>query len=207
LKVLAILLAAGEGRRIGGCKALLRAGEGSFLTACCERLRVPGVAGLVVVTGAAAADVEREGARLPGLECVRNPDHAAGMLGSLLVGLARAQQRGAEAVLVHPVDHPLVEPATVARVVAALVEGAAIAVPSWEGRRGHPAGFAAVVWPALRGASPERGAREVLASLAGNVVHVGGDPGCRRSIDTPEDYRLAFASDPRFVAPPPGAPR
>lgn len=121
------------------------------------------------------------------------------MLGSLLIGLARAEERGAEAVLVHPVDHPLVESATVARVVAALEDGAAIAVPSVGGRRGHPGGFAAAVWPDLRRSPPERGAREVLSLRAREIVHVDGDAGCRVGIDTPEDYRRAFGGDPEWL--------
>jgi CTP:molybdopterin cytidylyltransferase MocA len=197
--VVAILLAAGAGRRIGGCKALLRDGDDrSFLAVCHERLSQPGVEATVAVTGTDAEAVARAAAGLPRLECVANPRHAEGMLGSLLVGLERAERRGADAVLVHPVDHPLVEPGTVARVVTALQRGAAIAVPSWEGRRGHPGGFAASVWPALREASPERGAREVLARQAGSVVHVEGDPGCRVGIDTPADYRRVWGAEPRF---------
>jgi CTP:molybdopterin cytidylyltransferase MocA len=78
---------------------------------------------------------------------------------------------------------------TVDRVVAALEEGARIAVPSYAGRRGHPAGFARRAWPALRSAAPDRGARGVLGDHPDWIVHVPGDPGCRAGIDTPEDYR------------------
>lgn len=200
MSVLAILLAAGAGRRIGGCKALLAPDGRSFLARCAERLLRPGVVGVVAVTGAEAEAVARAAASLPDVECVANPHPEKGMLGSLLVGLARAESRGAEAVLVHPVDHPLVEPATVARVVAALGDGAAIAVPSVGRRRGHPGGFASTVWPDLRQASPERGAREVLTRRAREVVHVDADPGCRIGIDTPEDYRQAFGGAPEWLS-------
>lgn len=200
MRVLAVVLAAGAGRRIGGCKALLAPGGRSFLARCTERLSGPGVTAVVAIAGAEAEAVGRAAAALPGVECLANPRPDEGMLGSLLVGLARAEELGAEAVLVHPVDHPLVDPATVARVVAALEEGAAIAVPSVGGRRGHPGGFAAAVWPDLRRASPERGAREVLSLRAREIVHVLGDPGCRTGIDTPEDYRRAFGGAPEWLS-------
>jgi CTP:molybdopterin cytidylyltransferase MocA len=198
LRIVAILLAAGAGRRIGGCKALLRAGGRSFLELCHERLCQPGVEAVVAVTGSEGEAVARIAGGLAGLECVPNPRHADGMLGSLLVGLKRAELRGADAVLVHPVDHPLVQPATVARVVEALRVGAAIVAPSWQGRRGHPGGFHASIWPALRRASPERGAREVLALHEDLVVHVEGGPGCRLGIDTPEDFQRAWGAEPSF---------
>jgi molybdenum cofactor cytidylyltransferase len=81
-------------------------------------------------------------------------------------------------------------------VVAALGRGASIAVPSHEGRRGHPAGFARMAWPALRTADPARGARSVLAAHPEWVEHVPGDPGCASGIETPEEYARAFGAPP-----------
>ena len=112
-----------------------------------------------------------------------------GMLGSVVAGLEAAEADGADAVLLHPVDHPLVDAATVDRVVEALRAGAMVAVPSYGGRRGHPGGFARGAWAALRAAPPSEGARFVLASHPAWIVYVAGDPGCVAGIDTPEDYR------------------
>jgi molybdenum cofactor cytidylyltransferase len=119
---------------------------------------------------------------------VVNEDWERGMLGSILAGVAAADAEGADAVLVHPVDHPLVAEATVERVAEALRAGAIIAVPSHGGRRGHPGGFARAAWPALRAAPASEGARAVLAAHPEWVVHVDGDPGCVAGIDTPADY-------------------
>jgi molybdenum cofactor cytidylyltransferase len=65
-------------------------------------------------------------------------------------------------------------------------------VPSHAGRRGHPAGFAAFAWPALRAAPPTAGARAVLAAHPDWIVHVPGDASCLLGIDTPADYERAF---------------
>ena len=186
VRVVAVVLAAGAGRRIGGPKALLPIGETTFLAHVARGLERPGVAAVVAVIGHGARRVEA--AAGAGVALVVNPRPDDGMLGSVILGLEAAEQRGAEAVLLHPVDHPFVSPATTDRVLAALAAGALIAVPSYGGRRGHPGGFARPVWAALREAPPRLGARAVLADHPEWVVHVPGDEGCVRGIDTREDY-------------------
>jgi molybdenum cofactor cytidylyltransferase len=109
------------------------------------------------------------------------------MLTSVWAGLDAAESLGAEAVLLHPVDNPFVATATIEAVVRALAAGGAIAVPTHGGRRGHPAGFARSVWPALRGAPLQGGARTVLAERPDLVVHVEAGADCLVDIDTPED--------------------
>jgi molybdenum cofactor cytidylyltransferase len=183
--VAAILLAAGEGRRMGATKALVQVGGVSLLERCLALLDRPAIGLRIAVTGFEAERVERQ---VPaGVVVVRNPWPHMGMLSSLLVGLAEVERRGAAAVLVHLVDHPFASPATVDRVAAALIEGATIAVPSHEGHRGHPVGFARQAWPALRAAPASRGARAVLADHPEWVTYVAGDPGCLADMDTPAD--------------------
>ncbi|MET0556313.1 MAG: nucleotidyltransferase family protein [Vicinamibacteria bacterium] len=193
MNVVAVVLAAGEGRRMGGPKALVRLQGTTFVERCVETMRRPGVTEVLVVVGPLR---ERVAALLPGVTCVPNPRAADGMLGSILCGLEAAEERAAGAVLLHPVDHPLVDAATVDRVVQALVNGARIAVPSRDGRRGHPGGFGRAAWPALREAPPSRGARAVLADHPDWIVHVEGDDGSVAGIDTPEDYARLVGTPP-----------
>lgn len=187
MRIAAVILAAGEGRRMGaGPKALLELGGSTFLARCLESLTAPPVERALVVVGFEAERVRRE-ARLPeAARFVESVHWRDGMLSSVLAGLAAAEEEGADAVLLHPVDHPLVEAGTVARVVAALLAGAVVAVPSFDGSRGHPAGFARASWPALRAASPVFGAREVLRDHPDWVVHVPGDEGCVTGFNTRE---------------------
>lgn len=195
--VCAVILAAGAGRRIGGCKALLRLGAGSFLSEVARRLEAGGAGNILAVLG---HDAERVARAAPeSVEIVVNPRPDDGMLGSVLLGITAAERLGAGSLLLLPVDHPLVEPDTIARVVAALRAGEPIVVPSHEGRRGHPGGFARSVWPALRAAPPSRGARAVLATHPDWILHVQGDPGCISGIDTRRDYE-------RLIGPWPDPP-
>jgi nicotine blue oxidoreductase len=189
VRIAAVVLAAGRGRRAGGPKASLRIGDATFLHRSVALMTRPEVERVVVVLGHDAARVRAEAALPTTALVVVNQAWEDGMLGSVLAGLDAAEADGADAVLLHPVDHPLVGAATVDRVIEALHAGARIAVPSCEGRRGHPGGFDRGAWAALRAAPPSEGARFVLASHPEWIVHVEGDPGCVAGIDTPEDYR------------------
>lgn len=187
MTIAGVILAAGEGRRMGGPKALLRAGGQSFLARVAGLLAAAGASPVIAVLGHDAGRVESESGLPPGVIVLRNAGYRDGMLSSVLAGLTAAEAARADGLLLHPVDHPLVSVATVERVVLALREGARIAVPSYQGRRGHPGGFAAAAWPALRAAPAAVGARVVLAEHPDWIVHCEGDPGCIAGIDTPED--------------------
>jgi CTP:molybdopterin cytidylyltransferase MocA len=188
MRVVAIVLAAGEGRRMGGPKALLPFDGGTFLSRACGLLARPGIAGVVAVLGAEAERV-RSSAGIPaGATLTVNERWREGMLTSVWRGLDEAEALYADAVLLQPVDHPLVETETVRRVLDGLASGAAVVVPAQAGRRGHPGGFARSMFAELRGAPLARGARAVLEADAGRVLHVPGGPGCLAGIDTPADY-------------------
>ncbi|PYQ23668.1 MAG: 4-diphosphocytidyl-2C-methyl-D-erythritol synthase [Acidobacteria bacterium] len=188
VRVMAVILAAGAGRRIGGPKALLPIAGTTFLAHLARALARPGVTGIVAVLGHQARRVVAEAGLPPDVATVVNPRPDEGMLGSVIAGVRAADARAADAVLLHPVDHPLVAPATVDGVLVALNAGAMVAVPAYGARRGHPGGFARPAWPSLLGASAARGARAVLADHPEWVVRVPGDGGCVAGIDTREDY-------------------
>jgi molybdenum cofactor cytidylyltransferase len=93
--------------------------------------------------------------------------------------------------LILPADLPLVRTDTLLRVAAALAQHA-VAVPLFEGRRGHPVGFAAACGPALMALHGPRGAAGVLRAHASVEIMVD-DAGCVTDIDTLADLRQAEA--------------
>lgn len=196
MKVVAILLAAGEGRRVGGPKALLRLGGETFLARAARLLTRPGVDVVLAVIGHEAERVQAEAGLPPEVVVLRHERWRDGMLSSFLAALDEAERGGADAVLLHPVDQPATDPATVDRVVAALRDGAIIAAPSFEGRRGRPGGFARAAWPALRACSPEHGARQVLHEHPEWITHVEGDRECVSGVNTPDEYAALVARFP-----------
>jgi len=188
MRIHAIILAAGRGARMGGPKALLALEGETFLARVARLLRRPGVDRVTAVVGHEADRVRREARLPPDVATIVNLRYADGMLTSILAGLDQAEAAGADAVLVHPVDHPLIDPVTVDAVIAALTKGATIAVPSHGGRRGHPAGFARGAWTALRAATPDEGARGVLARHPEWVEHVPAGEECLVGVNTAEEY-------------------
>ncbi len=188
MRLHALILGAGRGARMGGPKALLTLDGETFLARVARLLRRPGIERVTAVLGHEADRVRREAALPPDVGVVVNGRHAEGMLTSILAGLGDAEAAGADAILLHPVDHPLIDPATVDAVIAALVKGATIAVPSHGGRRGHPAGFARAAWTALRSAAPDEGARGVLARHPEWIEHVPAGEECLLGVNTNEDY-------------------
>jgi len=191
MRVAAIVLAAGEGRRLGGPKALVPLADGTFASVAASLFDRADVAARVVVLGAQAERVAKAAGLPSGVSVVVNTRWAEGMLTSVWAGLDAAEPLGVDAVLLHPVDNPLVAAATVTAVLEALSRGAVIAVPSHGGRRGHPAGFARAAWPALRAAALDRGARSVLAERPDWVVHVPAGADCLVDVDTPEALEAA----------------
>jgi molybdenum cofactor cytidylyltransferase len=194
--IAAVILAAGASSRMGRDKGLLRVpGGGTFLSRLVRSLREGGCTEVVAVVGAAEdafrAAVEREGVPV---RLVRNPDPSRGQLSSLHEALDDLAPRVPRAIVMAPVDLPLVAPATVRAVIDAWERGGAPVVrPSQRGRHGHPVLFDARVLPELRAAGLSAGARVVVRAHAAESCDVEvDDPGAFEDIDTPEDYRRVF---------------
>ncbi len=195
MRVATIVLSAGESRRMGTPKALLPVGSGgteqSFLGRVLATARAA-AAPVVVVLGHHASAI-RAGVELASVHVIENPSPELGMLSSLKVGLRALAESPADitGVLAWPVDHPLVRPATVARLLEehAAHPGRAI-VPRFEGRGGHPALFARTLWPALLALPDDGGARGLYERQPRAVVRIDvDDPGVVHDVDTPDDYR------------------
>ena len=195
VRVAGIVLAAGASRRMGTPKASLCFGARTFLAHAIAALEDGGVGDVVVVAGEAAATVR---AALPAgrtIPLLRNPAPDRGQLSSLKIALQHvcATIPDAGAVVMALVDHPAVRAGTVAALLAAAGE-AAIVVPTYGGRRGHPVLFARTVWQELLDAPDELGARAVVHADVGRVRLVPvDDAGILVDVDTPEDFRELLA--------------
>jgi CTP:molybdopterin cytidylyltransferase MocA len=134
-----LVLAAGQGRRLGGNKALLDLGGTPALIRLLEAAAAAGLGPPIVVLGHDAARVRP---LLDGLSAtpIVNPDPERGQTSSVQVGLT-AVPAAASAVLVWPVDHALVTAEDVAGITAAARQHpeAVVVLPSHGGRAGHPA--------------------------------------------------------------------
>lgn len=97
--------------------------------------------------------------------------------------------------LVLPGDLPLVLPQTLRTIAAALVDhGCAVAMPVYQGARGHPVGFAPVCQQGLMALAGEQGAASVVRQQAqqGRVQLVDvDDAGTVTDVDTVQDLERA----------------
>ena len=193
----ALVLAAGEGRRFDPTGRRWKLAETlpdgrAIVRASCEAL-VGQVDEIVVVCGAHEADLARLLAGMP-LRLVPCPDAAVGMGASLKCGLRASTP--SVGWLLALADMPFVAPATLRAVGERLRQGADIVRPVFEGRPGHPVGFALRLREPLMAIGDEAGASGLLRRLADRVVAMPvEDAGCVRDIDRPGDL-APVAADP-----------
>ena len=146
----------------------------------------------VVVVGHDRERVADEARRL-GAVAIENPAWREGQTGSLQAGLRHALDDGATHCVVHPVDLPLVTPATYAACLDDFA-GHEITVPSHDMRRGHPLIVTAAVAGEILALDEDTGARAVIHRHADRIRHVAvDDPWVLRDLDHPEDLEAARA--------------
>jgi CTP:molybdopterin cytidylyltransferase MocA len=186
LSAVGILLAAGEGRRMGRPKALMHDPDGtSWLLRACATLDEGGCERVVVVLGAGAAEARELLDEVP-VDVIVAPDWSAGMSASLRAGLGFLIE--GDAALLHLVDLPDVGPDVVARVLSAgagLEDPAAVlSRASYDGEPGHPVLLGRHHWPGvLRSAAGDQGARGYLAQHPPRLVECG-NLATGRDVDT-----------------------
>ena len=187
-RIAAIVLAAGQSRRMGNVNKLLAPVDGKPMVChVLESVLASQARPVVVVTGHDYAAVE---AVLPqqGFSLTHNPDYASGLSSSLRRGLA-ALPENIDGALVCLGDMPRIAPAVVNRLIAAFnpLEGRAICVPTWQGKRGNPVLFARRFFAEMQEVAGDTGARALIGEHAEVVCEVPMDDGAvLLDIDTPE---------------------
>ncbi len=191
LAVGAVVLAAGQSRRMGTPKMLLPWGDTTVIGRVARLLKDAGVAQMVVVTGANRTEVE---AALQEEEILlaHNSQYQRGeMLTSLQVGL-HALREDIQAALVVLGDQPQIEGQVVRQITERAGESAQpLVVPSYQKRRGHPWLVRRALWSELYAMDGERETlRDFLNRRAQQIEYVNVDTGSvLLDLDTPEDYQ------------------
>lgn len=195
-RVTGLLLAAGGGRRFGGPKALADDGSGPWVTRSARVLLDGGCGDVLVVTGAAAEQVEQLVAGMADarVTTTRCGTWQQGMGESLRAGLTALTTRGRTVpvqALVHLVDLPDVGPDVVARLLAARpVEAGgagrdALVRAAYHGAPGHPVLLGQDHWQGVLDVSRgDAGARAYLRRARPELVECG-DLATGADVDTP----------------------
>lgn len=187
MRFIGILLAAGKGTRFdptGARNKLLQPlpGGDSVVRAAAKNLRAATPA-VLAVTRPGAGELGSQ-LRALGCEVTECPSAEQGMAQSLVHALSVAKDAAGWVVALG--DMPYVRPATIAALIDAIREGADIAVPTHQGRRGNPVAFSPFHLPRLLELRGDQGARSLLKAFTVTEVAVE-DEGIFRDIDSAAD--------------------
>ena len=184
-----MLLAAGEGSRLGQPKALVELNGQTLAERGVQLLRVGGADPVLVVAGAVPI-------QLTGAHTVYNKEWRTGMGSSLRAGLGALEPTGVGAVVVALADQPLVGAEAVARLIAAYRGGATVVVAAYHAKPRNPVLLAREHWPeVIAMATGDTGARAFLRARADLVTLVEcGDTGQPDDIDTAADLARVAAA-------------
>lgn len=183
----AIILAAGQSKRMGQNKMLLPFDRSTVIATIVSEVTSTSVGEAVVVTGYEADKIKAALTAYP-VRCVFNPDYAqAEMLVSLQMGL-RSMPEHQQAVLLILGDQPRIRHEVVQRVIDAGEPGALV-IPSYQRRRGHPVLIDRSFWYEVLALSPNSILRDFIRAHEDRIryVEVNSDS-VLRDMDTLEDY-------------------
>jgi len=198
-RIVVVVLAAGESRRMRGANKLTLALEGVPVVArVVDAALASAATDVLVVTGcdaeAIAAALDRRAVRL-----AHNPNYAAGLGSSIAAGIA-ALPADTTCALLCLGDLPRLRAKHFDAVIRAFdpTLGRTLCIPVYSGQRGHPVLFAAQHFAELRALDRATGAREILTRHPESIYEVPvDDPGITLDIDTPEDWKaLTGPSNP-----------
>jgi CTP:molybdopterin cytidylyltransferase MocA len=180
--VAGVLLAAGNGSRLGQPKALVELAGSTLAERGVALLGDGGADPVIVVAGAVPVEI-------PGVVTVHNPDWETGMGSSLATGLLALSHGDAEAAVIALADQPLVGAESVRRLIEAFRSGSGVAVAAYGGKPRNPVLIARQHWPSvLELASGDTGARPFLRAHPELVTLIEcGDTGRPDDVDTAED--------------------
>lgn len=192
--IAAIVLAAGQSRRMGRPKMILPWGNTTVIEQIVMTLARSGLDEILVVTGGARDQVESALERLSPITPVRfiyNPDYSdVEMISSLRVGLS-ALTDACDAALITLGDQPQIQVEVVRQILAIYrAKPMPIIVPSYQMRRGHPWLVARPVWERLLDLNLPLTLRDFLNSHADLIEYVNVEtPSILQDLDTPADYQ------------------
>jgi molybdenum cofactor cytidylyltransferase len=190
--VAAVILAAGQSRRMGGPNKLLAQLDGKPLVRrAVEAALRSRAAWVTVVTGHQPELVRAALAGIP-VAIVHNPEFAEGLSTSLRAGIA-ALPGEVEGAIVCLADMPEVTSDVIDRLIAAFEarEGACIVVPTASGKRGNPVLWSRHFFRLLAAVSGDVGARHLIGENSEAVVEIEIGEAVTVDLDTPEAMRAA----------------
>ena len=197
LKVSAIVLAAGESKRMAGRNKLLLPLEEKTIVECAvDAILEARVDDVIVVLGHEAVAIQKV-LQKRALRFTFNPNFRGGMASSIQAGVA-ALAPSAQTVMIALADQPLITTAEINFLIAEFARATekSIGVPTFNGQRGNPVLFDLRYREELLALQGEVGGKSILARHPEAVLEVALPAGnILVDADTPEAYaRLSAAT-------------
>jgi molybdenum cofactor cytidylyltransferase len=184
----AVILSGGASQRMGSPKALLPFQGRPFLEHLLDITKHPKVGVRRVVLGAHAEHIAKEVALNPD-EVVLNEQWEQGQLSSIRAAI-KSLPAGTDGMILCLIDHPLISRILVDGLIDQFyATHAPVVLPVFEGRRGHPVIFSAVLYPELEKAPDQLGARSVVWAHEAEVSeHITMEEGCVVNLNDPAAF-------------------
>ena len=185
----AIILAAGESKRMGFQKMLLLFNSKTMIENVIMNVTGSAVDNTLVVLGPGKDDLIELIKKFDVSYCI-NDDYKDGMLSSVKCGF-KSVPSDFEAILVFQGDQPLIPPSVVNMMIEAYRStGKGIVIPVYDKKRGHPLLIDCRYKDEINTLDSNEGLRSLSYKYSGDVLEVETDiPGILRDFDTYEEYK------------------
>jgi CTP:molybdopterin cytidylyltransferase MocA len=188
----AILLSAGQSKRMSAFKPLLPFGDMTVVEACVHVLKEGGVDEIVVVLGHRAEEVQRQIEHL-NVRFAFNRKAESEMSESIACGVKEISPNS-NSTFITLVDQPAVPPKVITQLIQARdITKARLIVPTYQNRGGHPVLIDLSLKDELLSLDSQKSLRGLLEKYADEILRLEvASPFIRRDIDTWEDYRNLY---------------
>lgn len=188
MKIGALVLAAGESKRMGESKLLLPFGQRTIIETVIGSVIKSKVDEILVVLGSEAERIEERIKAFP-LRLTVNPDYKQSMLSSVRWGFKEISNT-IQGILVCLGDQPSIPTDVIDKVIEAYRQTRkGIVVPTYHKRRGHPVLIDVKYSEEVQNLSPDVGLRGVVYDHPEDTHEVEVDtPSILRDIDNSDDY-------------------
>ena len=166
---------------MGSPKALLKIGEETFVECIVRKAKEAGIQSILLITGKDPIVPPQ------GVFAVKNEDYRRGQISSVQKGIQQVQSG---AILVWPVDQPLIQAETLRKLLGSYQrEQKNLTIPVYQSKKGHPVIYSRTAMEAALRLLPDETGKDLQSQFATSTHFVEvEDPAILIDIDTREDY-------------------